>query len=43
MTMLSTNWRSAERDDLCANLAADFTIALLGNYTTTLSATDFVL
>jgi len=26
-----------------ANLAADFTIALLGDYTTTLSATDFVL
>jgi len=26
-----------------ANLAVDFTIALLGNYTTTLTATDFVL
>ena len=26
-----------------AKLTADFTIALLGNYTTTLSATDFML
>ena len=26
-----------------ADLAPEFTIALLGNYTTTLSATDFVL
>jgi hypothetical protein len=26
-----------------AKLTADFTIALLGDYTTTLSATDFVL
>jgi len=26
-----------------ADLAADFTIALLGNYSTTLSAADFVL
>jgi Ca2+-binding RTX toxin-like protein len=39
----SATYTTVISGNIDANLAADFTIALLGDYTTTLSATDFVL